>query len=211
MIPAPGNKKAPSSPLATILCALALISSFCSDGRAATPPAFHINIGFSSKAFVNVPKEDIRVAVRIHSQKVAKKTVGSADSRIYNSLAEIEQDLRAKKLDAVALTPEDFLEMSPQTPLEPVMVTATDKSHEVELVLLTRRDSCINSVRGLKNRTIAIPARIVQYGNMYSIWLETLLMREGIYDKHAFFSLVKETKNPSLSLMKVFSAKPTPV
>jgi ABC-type phosphate/phosphonate transport system substrate-binding protein len=186
---------------AVLLC---LVSALTAPASGAGPATFHVNIGFSSKAFVNIPREDIRVAVRILSQKVAKKTVGSADTRIYNSLAEIERDLRAKKLDAVALTPEDFLEMSPRTPIEPVMVTSTDKGPEVELVLLTRKDSGISTVRGLNDRTIAVPARIVQYGNMYFTWLETLLMREGVYDKGTFFSRVKETKNPSLSLMQVF-------
>lgn len=183
---------------------LCLVSALTAHVSGAGPATFHVNIGFSSKAFVNVPREDIRVAVRILSQKLARKTVGSADSRIYNSLAEIEQGLLAKKLDAVALTPEDFLAMVSRVPLEPVMVTATDKGHEVELLLLTRKDSGISTVRGLKDRTIAVPARIVQYGNMYFTWLETLLMREGAYNKEAFFSLVKETKNPSLSLMQVF-------
>jgi ABC-type phosphate/phosphonate transport system substrate-binding protein len=171
---------------------------------AADPGSFHVNIGFSSKAFVNVPREDIRVAVRILSQKVAKNTVGSADSRIYDSTAEIEQDLKAKKLDAVALTPEDFFEISSRTPIEPVMVTATDKGHEVELILLTRKDSGICSFHELKNRIIAVPARIVQYGNMYFTWVEILLMRETYKSIEQYFSTVRETKTPSLSLMQVF-------
>jgi ABC-type phosphate/phosphonate transport system substrate-binding protein len=190
-----------------VLClfvATCLLRSGCD---AAEPGSFHVNIGFSSKAFVNIPREDIRVAVRILSQKVAKNTVGSADSRIYDSTAEIEQDLKAKRLDAVALTPEDFLEIGAGTPVEPVMVTATDKGHEVELLLLTRKDSGISSFQGLKNRTIAIPARIVQYGNMYFTWVETLSMRKGFQNMASFFSSVGETKTPSLSLMQVFFRK----
>ncbi len=173
-------------------------------GSAAEPGRFHVNIGFSSKAFVNTTREDMRVAVRILSQKVAKNTVGSADSRIYDSTAEIEQDLKAKRLDAVALTPEDFLEIGATTPVEPVMVTATDNGHEVELVLLTRRDNGIRTFHGLKNKTIALPARIVQYGNMYLTWVEMLSMREGVQKPDQFFTSVRETKTPSLSLMQVF-------
>jgi ABC-type phosphate/phosphonate transport system substrate-binding protein len=190
--------------MAGALCILAMTCLPRRSGSAAEAGRFHVNIGFSSKAFVNTPREDIRVAVRILSQKIAKNTVGSADSRIYDSTAEIEQDLKAKRLDAVALTPEDFLEIGARTPVEPVMVTATDKGHEVELILLTRKDSGIGAIRGLKNKIIAVPARIVQYGNMYFTWVETLSMREGFHNMEKFFSSVRETKTPSLSLMQVF-------
>lgn len=186
------------------VCVLILLCAVWQSANAADSGKFHLNIGFSSKAFVNVPREDIRVAVRLLSQKLAKKTVGSASSCIYTSQEEIERDLRAKKVDAVALTPEDFLQIAPRTPLEPVMVTSTDKGHEVELLLLTRKDGGFSTIRELQNRTIAVPARIVQFGNMYFTWLETLLMREGINDREAFFSLIKETKTPSLSVMQVF-------
>lgn len=197
-------RRTPARLAASALCLLALTCLLRGGSSAADPGSFHVNIGFSNKAFVNIPREDIRVAVRILSQKVARKTVGSADSRIYDSTAEIEQDLKAKRLDAVALTPEDFLEISVRTPIEPVMVTATDKGHEVELILLTRKDSGIRAFRELKHRTIAVPARIVQYGNMYFTWVETLLMREGFHEPGTFFSSLRETKTPSLSLMQVF-------
>jgi hypothetical protein len=66
---------------------------------------FHLRIGFSSASFVSAPKDDIKVAVQVLAQKIARKTVGSADSRIYESIEDIERDLKTKKLDVVALAP----------------------------------------------------------------------------------------------------------
>lgn len=200
----PVNKQLPGK-LAAIAAAVFVASyTLLQIPCAAETGKFHVNIGFSTKAFVNVPREDIRVAVRILSQKVARNTVGSANSQIYDSLSDIERDLKAKKLDAVALTPEDFLALRPRIPLDPVMVTATSKGHEVELLLLTRKDSRISAFRELKNRTISIPAKVVQYGNMYFTWVNTLLMREGFPNKEAFFSSVNEAQTPSRALMQVF-------
>ena len=186
------------------LVALMVCCIFSRAAPAAESEEFHVNIGFSSKAFVNVPREDIRVAVRILSRRVARKTVGSADSQIYDSTSDIERDLKMKKLDAVALTPEDFLELSSDIALDPVMVTATDSGREVSLFLLTRKDSRIRTVQDLKSRTITIPAKIVQYGNMYFTWVETLIMREGFQKMEAFFSTVNEASSPSRALMQVF-------
>ncbi len=164
----------------------------------------HLSIGFSGRAFVNAPKEDMRVAVRILSQKVARKTVGSAEARIYDSPTDMEHDLKAKKLDIVALTPEDFLVLAGRTPIDPVMISATEKGHEVEMLLLVRKDSRIRNLRELLNRTISMPAKVIQYGNMYFPWVETLIMREGFHDMAAFFASVRETPSPSQALMQVF-------
>jgi ABC-type phosphate/phosphonate transport system substrate-binding protein len=189
--------------LATLWAVLAMCALW-TGAEAGEAAPFHLNIGFSCRAFVNVPQEDIRIAVRILARKVARNTVGSADSRVYDSITDIEHDLKAKKLDAVALTPEDFLELSNRVPLDPIMVTATTKGHEVELLLLARKDSAIRSFKDLRNRKLAIPAKVNQYGGMYFTWLETLIMHQGFHGGNRFFTAVTETKKPSQALMQVF-------
>lgn len=194
-------------PVRIALAPLVILLSVCvlwSGGEAMESSSFHVNIGFSGRAFVNVPQQDIKIAVQLLSRKVAKKTVGSADSKIYDSVAEIEQDLKAKMLDAIALPPDDFLELSNRIPLEPVMITNTTQGHEVELLLLTRKDSAIRSFQHLRNRRIAVPAKVNQYGNMYFTWLDTLIMRQGFHGGNRFFTAVAETKKPSQALMQVF-------
>jgi ABC-type phosphate/phosphonate transport system substrate-binding protein len=197
----------PSFPLCLVRAlpwALAAVCALHHGAEAVQSLPFHVNIGFSSGAFVSIPKEDIKIASRILVQKVARNTVGSADSKIYDSIADIEQDLKTKRLDVIALTTDDFLELSTRTPLDPMLVTATSKGHEVELLLLVRKDSAIRSFGDLRNRRIAIPAKQNQFGSMYSIWLETLVRRHGFPGGAGFFAAVAETKKPSQALMQVF-------
>lgn len=197
----------PSFPLRLVRAlpwTLAVVCALHHGAEAVQSAPFHVNIGFSSKVFVTVPPEDVKIAVRLMARKVARNTVGSADSKIYDSIADIEQDLKAKKLDAIALPLEDFLELGSRIPLDPMMVTATSKGHEVELLLLVRKDSAIRSFGDLRNRRIAIPAKGNQFGTMYSIWLETLIMRQKIPGSAGFFTSVAETKKPSQALMQVF-------
>lgn len=191
---------------ASIFTLLTVFASCCS-AKAAEPSLFHLNIGFSSRAFVNVPPEDIKIAVRILAGKVARNTIGSADSKIYDSPADIEQDFRAKKLDTIALTPDEFIKLENRVLLDPIMVTATSKGHEVELLLMVRKDSGIRSFGDLRNRRLAIAEKESRYANMYSIWLETLIMRKGLSGDARFFSAVTETKKPSQALMQVFFRK----
>jgi ABC-type phosphate/phosphonate transport system substrate-binding protein len=196
-----------SSILKYITCLTALLSFLCGDAQAEDPGRFHLKIGFSSRAFVNVPREDIRIAVQVLSQKVAKKTVGSAESRIYDSSTEIEKDLKTRKLDVVALTPDEFIQLKARTPLEPVMVTVAGKNHEVELLLLARRESGLKRFAELKNMAVALPAESSQYSSMYRTWAENLVMKEGAGSLESFFSSLKETRNASQAVMAVFFRK----
>ncbi len=183
---------------------LLAVGIFWNNAGMAEEARFHLNIGFSSRAFVNAPKEDIRVAVRILSQKVAQKSSGSADSRIYDTQAEMERDLLDHKLDILALTPKDFLDMKDRIPLDPVMVTASDKGYRVDMLLLVRKDSRFHSLKDLKNRIIVIPSKVAQNGNLYHIWLDTILARGGFPTIDSFFSSTWEARTASQALMRVF-------
>jgi phosphonate transport system substrate-binding protein len=177
------------------------------DSHAGEADKFHVNIGFSSRVFVNVPKEDIRIAVQVLSQKVARKTVGTAESRIYETDSEFERALKTKKLDVLAFTPEEFLQLRGQFPLEPIMVTESGKSHELELLLLTRKDSGISRFAELKNTTIALPSETSQFGTIYHSWLENLTMKEGARSVATFLGPLIETHGASQAMMSVFFRK----
>jgi ABC-type phosphate/phosphonate transport system substrate-binding protein len=174
--------------------------------RAGEPDKSFLKIGFSSRAFVSVPKEDMRIAVQVLSQKVAKKMVGNAESKVYDNESEIEKAIKAKNLDVVALTSEEFIHLKGPTRLEPVMVTVAGKNPELELLLLARRDNGINHFRDLKNRVIALPGETSQYGSINRIWMETLVMKEGGVSPERFSS-VKETRGASQAVMMAFFRK----
>ena len=186
---------------------LFLIITGFSPALAGEADKFHLNIGFSSRVFVNVPREDVKIAIQVLARKIAAKTVGSADSRIYDGNSEIERALKAKTLDMVALMPEQFVQMREQTLLEPIMATATGKSSELELLLLARKDYGINRFAELRNRTIALPAENAQFGTIYRTWLENMVMKEGFKSAPAFFSSVTETRGASQAVMSAFFRK----
>lgn len=163
-----------------------------------------LRIGFSSKAFVNVPKNDMKIAVGVLSRKVARKAFESVDSRIYDSSADIENALKLKKLDVIALTPDEFIHLRSGVSLEPAMITVAGNSHEVELLVLVRKGSGLNSIADLKGKTIALPSSNAQYGSIYRIWVDTLAMKEGAASSNVYFSYLKETDSASKAILPVF-------
>jgi len=166
-----------------------------------------IRIGFSSKAFVNVPKADMKIAIGVLSKKVARKTFGSVESRIYESPAEIENDLKSKRLDVIAITPDEFIYIRNRVSIEPAMITVAGNSHDVELLLLVRKDSGFNRTADLKGRTVVLPSWNAQYGSIYHTWLETLSLREGASSMDIFFSSITEASSANQAIMPVFFRK----
>ena len=165
-----------------------------------------IRLGFSINAFVNIPKNDMKIAVQVLAKKVAGKTFGSVDSHIYDSISDVENDLKAKKLDGLAITPDEFIHLRQRASIEPAMLTVAGSSHEIELLLLVRKDSGINGFEELKGRVITLPLRNAQYGAIYRIWVETLVMKEGgAID--TFFASITEADSVSKAIMPVFFRK----
>lgn len=195
--------------VAAALMTLALTVMQC----VATAPAmaeeipYNLRIGFSRTAFVSVPKDDIKIAVQLLSQKLARKSQVMAESRVYESTIDIERELKSKKVDLVILGSDEFIRIRGHAHLEPVMTTVARSSHEVELLLLARKESGLNSFTDLKNKSIALPSLYSQFGVMYLTWLETLIFKAGAASIGNYFSSVNETRNASQAIMPVFFRK----
>jgi len=190
--------------LGLFACLVVLVSGPRGSSVMADSGPFHLRIGFSSKVFVNAPKEDIKVAIKLLSQKVGRKTVGSAESTIYESSDDIVKELKAKMLDVMALTSDEFLYLRTRASLEPVMVTVVGNTHEIELFLLARKDSGLSRFADLGKRTIAVPSESTQFGGMYRMWIDVLVMKDGVGFSKDFFPVFKEARNASQAIMPVF-------
>jgi phosphonate transport system substrate-binding protein len=166
-----------------------------------------IRIGFSGKSFVNIPKQDMKVTVSILSKKIAGKIFRTVESRIYDTTAEIETDMKLKKLDVLAITPDEFFYLKTRVPLEPAVITMIGNRPEVELLILVRKDSGFNRIADLKGKTIALPSWTAQYGAVYHTWIETLIMKEGTNSIDNYFLSFKETNTASKAIMPVFFRK----
>jgi ABC-type phosphate/phosphonate transport system substrate-binding protein len=170
----------------------------------ATGNSFHLSIGFSTRGHPNANLEDARAAVNLLTRKIVGRNSWTGESHSYDSLTEMERDIRDKKVQLLGLQADEYLELRKKIPIDPIMVTIGDRNFELGLLLLVRKDSGIRTLRDLKNRSIVVTKRSSQYGNLNHVWLETLLMREGILESDRFFSTVKEVQTVKQVVMPVF-------
>ena len=126
-----------------------------------TDELFTPNVGFSSSVFGSVDKSDAKVATKLLGDILVKKYKGQSfknkgETFIYEHLSELENDIKAKKVDLIVVVSNEFLEIRNRLPIEPIMVSSREKTVYEELFLLVRGDSGIKKVKDLRSKSIMV-------------------------------------------------------
>jgi ABC-type phosphate/phosphonate transport system substrate-binding protein len=161
----------------------------------------HTSVAFSKSTFVDVSKEQAQSIATLWTDLVASKW-GTSSTRICNTLAELEKDLRSKNIDLVVLISGEYLALREKVPLDPLFIPVKGKDLYDRLVLVVRKDSGSRSLSDLKGKTL-----FKQRNLNDDMWLDTLLMRQGVRNPERFFLNAREMTKPSASIFAVFFRK----
>jgi len=204
------TSKKPSAAFAEIPagCCCALIPFLLLMLLAAVPRAaggtevLHTSVAFSKGTFVDASKEQAQSIAVLWTNIVAGKWGGTSSTHIYSTLAKLETDIRSKKIDLVVLISGEYLTLREKMPLEPLFIPVKGKDLYDRLVLVVRKDSGSRSLTDLKDKTL-----FKQRNLNDDLWLDTLLMRQGVRNPGRFFSNTREMTKPSASIFAVFFRK----
>lgn len=167
---------------------------------------FHSVVGFSNSTFLDTDKESSQAVARLWTGLVARKHGGTSDTRILGSLAEIEREVRLKRVDLLILLSSEYLELKERIPLEPLCVSAKKDDIHDRLALIVRRDSGIRTIANLRGKNLIRQKGLSSDGR--DQWLETLLMHDGVRAPDHFFSPGSHhVLKPSMAVMPVFFRK----
>ena len=161
-----------------------------------------ISAAFSKSAFLDVSKDQAQAVAALWTDLVASKWGGTASTRIFTTLAELEKGIRSSKIDLVVLLPAEYLQLREKVSLEPLFVTEKNNNLHDRLVLVVRKDSGARSLADLKGKTLLQQRDLSADGRI--LWLDTLLMRQGVRNPERFFANTRESAKPSASIFAVF-------
>lgn len=180
--------------LACLGCLFVLSTLLAPLATGAEPQKKLFRVGFSRSMFANINENDAMAAVKVWSAIIAKERGVPTDPtpRVYNDLQDIRQALTAKAVDSIALNTDEYWKLRPLLDDKVFIVGSSDKSFTEEYIVLVHKDSKIRRIQDLRDR------RLTFYANprmtLAPIWLDTVLMKEGLPASQGFFRVTNTSK-----------------
>jgi phosphonate transport system substrate-binding protein len=167
-------------------------------------------IGYPASAFHKAVINDMRAALEVWGTKLAQKetrVVDEVKTTIFRdeALSEISDALKRKEIDCLIMNSLDYIECENMSLMEPVFVGTSGTLIGYEYVLLVHRDSGIESLNELKDRSINVETEGV--GRMPIVWLEVILDKEGLPDFEEYFKEIQFKDRATLAVHPVFFGK----
>ncbi len=163
-----------------------------------------IRLGYLASMLAEVDRSDAKVALQVWTDNLSKEEGYNYTtfSEIYESLDEMVQALKDRKIDMVSISALDYLRIRDKVSLIPEICSAWNDSPFAVELLLVRKDSGITSFKQLAGRTLLIEK--LATGGLPMIWLDTLLWKNGLPEHTRFCGKVKLVDKSSAAAMPVF-------
>lgn len=171
-----------------------------------SPHQPHVNIGISRSMFSGIAQENAVSSLKIWADTILKKRgihLGS-NPRIYNSQSAMKQDLQQGNVDFLAMLTLDYLDLENEVSLSDLQFSMYNEAAE-EYVLIIKRDSGINNLSNLKDKSIMIQTGFRE--SLSPIWLDTILMKEGLDEASSHFGTIEYKENLLKTVLSVFFGK----
>lgn len=166
---------------------------------------FHTTVGFSVSTFMHVDKDRAQAITQLWTDLVDRKWGGTASTRVYNSLSELERAVTSKNIDLAVLLAGEYLEIREKAPMAPLFISVKENNFYDHLILVVRKDGNVRSLSDLKGGMLIQQSGL--YANGRNLWLDTLLMRHGITCPNRCFSSDRKALKPSSAVLPVFFRK----
>ncbi len=194
--------------LFTILVSIIMVSPGLSENDEQVKPASgqgYLNVGFPKYVLFDVDIKDAQVAMELWANELSKMNKLPLQTRsiIINDLPSLVTALKNKQIDVIGLPSLDYLKIKDEVDLIPALGTVLGGQHGEEYVLITRIDKAPQGLKGLKNNKLVFQRdRFV--GNVPLMWLDTLLIKQGLPGSGHFFTDIKTVNKVSEAVLPVF-------
>ena len=166
-----------------------------------------LNVGFVSASFQNVNRADAESAFGVLAKTVGRQRGYCVTTRtkIFETADEIEAAVKTGGVNVAIVDSWKYVSMNPAGYMTPCFVTSEQGQAAKKYLLLTRRDSGLNTPAALRGKTIV--ELEVANSNAGRAWLDTLLLENHWGAQTDFFGGVTFASKPALTVLPVFFSK----
>ena len=165
---------------------------------------------FSDKIFYDVDVNDARAITKVWITTLVKRINETAtdpvsETIVFSNLDAITRALRTGKVDLLILLPMEHLEISKQTPLQPILTGIVREAFSYEYALLVHCETGAKSLGQLRGRKLVVDTG--GKGRIPQMWLDTVLLENGLPESEGLFKQVKDVSKTSQAVLPVFFGK----
>ncbi len=164
-----------------------------------------IHVGYLKDLFSDVDIRDAQVAIELWIGQVSEemRLPVLTETVFFDDVPAVVKAIKAGDIDVVPLPPLDFLEIRDTVALEPLAVGVSGGTVTDEYVILVHRSRGISALKQLKD--MKLMAESGRYARAVAfMWLDTLLMREGLGRKEDLFGAIREGRRAAQAILSVF-------
>ena len=155
------------------------VCALLSRSGAAQPPSPPFRIAFTSSMFADVNENDVRAAVKVWGELIAREqnVPTDPDPIIFKNLDATLRSLRGKEVDAVGATMTEYNLLRRNVPFDPIFLTYNAGRITEQYVLLAHREGAVKTLGDLRGRSLRLHTN--PRACLAPLWLDTLLVRQG--------------------------------
>ncbi|MFH0725136.1 MAG: PhnD/SsuA/transferrin family substrate-binding protein [Pseudomonadota bacterium] len=188
---------------------LLLVVSCWSMGGAVDLEPTHIHFGFSASAFSGVNRNDAEAAFKAFLISVGRRRGYDlqVSTQIFDDPTDFETAINQGKVQLAIINTWSFIGMEIREVAEPLFSTIEDGITGYRYLLLTAREGREMMLGDLRGKEI--PLMNAGRCALMGVWLDTLLMGNGVKKQSGFFSRMEGVDKPSAAVLPVFFGKKT--
>jgi len=163
-------------------------------------------VAYSAHVFKDVDLADARAVSSLLLQEILDNWALNLGNRvvIYEDMNMLKRDIRDDVIDIIALTTPEYFMLRTQIKIIPFLTYMLSDRILDRMLLITRKDSRIKSVNGLKGRKIAVYSNLSDEFNLPSLWFTTLVLRNGGNYRADYASTVYKVRKGTNAISDVF-------
>lgn len=193
--------------IATWFILIFSIGKLCSqiDAKVETDSVRVIRIGYAAGILSHVDGRDARVAIELWTTQLIGDLglTLKTSAHSFPGLVSLGVAINNNGVDLVMLSALDFLRIKYQVALDPFLVGTTESGFNKQYVLLSHKDVQSDNLTFFKNKKMVIHT-YSKSDDLPRLWLETLLMKNGITSITDFFKEITEAPIASSAILSVF-------
>jgi hypothetical protein len=166
-------------------------------------------VAYSTHLFKEVNLTDVEAATGVLLGRAMDQwAVGLVSQvKLVDTLEKMRKEADGATADILALTTPEYLALRHLGSLTPFMTYMLEDRTLDQMLLLTRRDSKVRSIRDLRRCKIAVFSNLDDEMNLPELWLRTIILKSGGKFREQYSPFVYKVQKGSQAVSDVFFGK----